>query len=247
MQADAPRRALTRARLPARACLSAGAHPQRARRGPGLADAAWAFQAGTEDWMASPQGWCLGEGRRRMTCWLPPRFRLQAGRLAVLLALGSACAPKRDATAPPGGFPEYTAEQAHLFDDTFAAAAFGVTAVASLQQQRDLEERAASAESATIMKVATVSQLGTGAGYEIGLRPLAAIAGPAEPAPVTLSLTSENPSWVFLSGVGMSWVGTELVFLAKRYQGPDGPVLRFHAEPKTPVVLATVAAARGKK
>jgi hypothetical protein len=178
---------------------------------------------------------------------MPAPFRLAAA-LALLAPLATGCGGPAEAVSPAHGLPPYTPEEARLFDDGLASELFGY-GLDSRRTEADplTADRAARADTVTVMKVTTLSREGSGATYSLSLRPLRVVAGPAETAPVTLTVTPASPSFPLLDGVGGAWVGTELVLLARRYRQGDEAVIHFRAEPARPEVVAMIARARSSK
>lgn len=166
--------------------------------------------------------------------------------LTLLTALG--CGTPQDAVSPAHGLPPYSPEEARLFDDVFASELFSY-GLNPRQPESDplIDDRAAQADTATIMKVITLSREGSGTAYSVSLRPVGTISGPAERQPVTLSVSASSPSFLLLDGMGARWVGTELVLLARRYRQGEDAVIHFRAEPNRPAVVDLIARARRAK
>lgn len=165
--------------------------------------------------------------------------------LFVTVATSFGCGSKPEAVNPAHGLPPYTPEESRLFDDVLAAELFGYRLDSRKAEGDPLTaDRAARADTATLMKVTTLSREGSGSSYSVALRPLAAIAGPSETQAVTLSVTTASPSFMLLHGMGGTWVGTELVLLARRYRRGDETVVHFRAEPNLPGVVEMIARAR---
>lgn len=165
--------------------------------------------------------------------------------LIFFTSTGIGCGGPPEAANPAHAFPAYTPEEARLFDDVLAAELFGYKLDARVTEGDPLtRDRAAQADTATVMKVTTLSREGSGSAYSVSLRPIGAIAGPAESEPVTLFVTPASPSFPLLEGLGGRWVGTELVLLARRYRRGDDVVVHFRAEPNRPTVLELIARAR---
>ena len=166
--------------------------------------------------------------------------------LTLLTALG--CGAPAEPVSPVQGLPPYTPEEARLFDDVIASELFDY-GLSPRHAESDplIDDRAAFADTATVMKVTTLSSEGSGTAYSLSLRPLGTISGPAERETVTLSVSASNPSFLLLDGMGGRWVGTELVLLARRYRQGEDAVIHFRAEPNRPAVLDVIARARRSK
>jgi hypothetical protein len=166
--------------------------------------------------------------------------------LSLLTALS--CGAPQEPANPALGLPAYSPEEARLFDDVITPELFNY-GLSPRQAESDplMDDRAAMADTATIMKVTTLSREGSGTAYSVSLRPVATISGPAERQPVTLSVSAASPSFLLLEGLGARWVGTELVLLARRYRHGEEAVIHFRAEPNRPAVVGVIARARGAK
>ncbi len=145
--------------------------------------------------------------------------RRAAVTLGLTLLTASGCGKPQEAASPGQGLPPYSPEEARLFDDVLVAELFGFGLTPRHAESDPLiGDRASQADTATVMKVTTLSREGSGTAYSVSLRPVGSIWGPAEREPVTLSVSAANPSFLLLDGVGGRWVGTELVLLARTYR-----------------------------
>jgi hypothetical protein len=165
--------------------------------------------------------------------------------LTVLAALS--CGTPPEPASPAASLPSYSPEEARLFDDVIAFELFHMISPRLAEDDPLMDDRAAQADTATIMKVTTLSREGSGAAYSVSLRPVGTISGPAEHQPVDLSVSAASPSFLLIEGLGPSWVGTELVLLARRYRHGKDAVIHFRAEPNRPAVIGVIARARGAK
>ncbi len=166
-------------------------------------------------------------------------------RLVKICAATAFCFAVACAAAPPSaprgsGLPEYTPEEAALFDDVLVPPLFGVD-VGGADPRRDkkLLARARSADFVAPVRVSTIAR--DGASYRLTLelteRPLA---GTIPVSAFDVLVTRGSSSYGLLDANRNSWVNTRLVLFGRRYSLGGEPVLHFRGEPDTPEVRTAV-------
>jgi hypothetical protein len=164
--------------------------------------------------------------------------------LLVLGPLGCSGSQKHPSEAE-GALLPYSPEAAVLFDDVFAPAVFGFDPEGRHPaQDPKLKERTRQAEFVLVARVETVSRIGGIAhrgAYEVTLAPLGKpLAGEAVAGPIVLSVPASNPSYAWLAGANVKWVGSRLVVFGRHYADVAGPSLHFRCEPDTSEVRNAV-------
>jgi hypothetical protein len=163
----------------------------------------------------------------------------------ALLGLGSGCGPNAQPIAAPAaeGLPEYTAEEAIIFDDSFSVAVFGAPVKLRPGDDPKLSERVESADAVVLSKIATVtSDRSRGPrNYQLVLRPVApAVRGDTPEEPVTVSVTSTSPSYHFVASPDAVLVGRVVVLFFRRYNEEGIVKVHWHAEPATQEVREAI-------
>lgn len=166
--------------------------------------------------------------------------------LALVATLGS-CGPAREPKAARGEqLPEFTAEEATLFDDSFSPAVFSAEIAAELDDKLYLRVRRA--EAVIPATVATLTEDRGSDGehvYTLGLRPSGPpLAGTAWTEPVVVSVPPRSPSYPVLQGLGSQLVGTPVILFFRRYKGDGQVEVHWRAEPARQDVRQAVERAR---
>ncbi len=172
-----------------------------------------------------------------------------AGLRALLVALTWLVAVGCAESRPPSDashLQEYGAEDAALLDDGFSGHLFETAFVpGSAGDDPRFDDRVRAAHSIWLVKVATVSRggsMGDNRRYEVSLRPLEGLAGPAPQRSLTIS--GKDPSFHWLDRVGGAWVGKELLLMTREYRVGERAVMHFHGEPNTPELQARIRSIR---
>jgi len=173
-------------------------------------------------------------------------FWLFRALLFVTLAGAAGCSGARGASETPASRPVgYSPEEAVLFDDVLAPAVFGFDPEGR-NPARDpkLRERTRRADFVAAARVETVSRVGgieNRGAYEITLAPAApSLIGDVGTAPIVLRVSSTSPSYAWVDGAGVKWVGSRLVVFGRRYRDGNATTLHFRCEPDTAEVRAAV-------
>lgn len=156
--------------------------------------------------------------------------------LAVLCVI-TACASSAQA---PAKLPEYTPEEAALFDDVLAPPLFGVDIVeAPPSRDKKLMVRAQRADFVAQVRVATITC--DGAAFRLTLEPTAPpLVGTFPASQVDVLVRPGSPSYGLLNANRHTWVNTRLILFGRRYSLAGEPVLHFRGEPDTPEVRTAV-------
>jgi len=161
--------------------------------------------------------------------------------VAALLAV--ACAAPAAATGT-SHLPTYGAEDASLLDDGFSGHLFETAFVpGAAGDDLHFKDRVRAAQSIWLVKVATVSRvgsLGNNRRYELTFRTLDGLAGAPPPPQVSLSISGKDPSFHWLDRVGGAWVGRELLLMVRDYRVGERLVMHFHGEPNSPELRARI-------
>jgi hypothetical protein len=173
-------------------------------------------------------------------------FWLFRALLFTVLGGATACSgERRAADTPDTRLVGYSPEEAVLFDDVLAPAVFGFDPEGR-NPARDpkLRERTRRAEFVAAARVETVSRVGgieNRGAYEITLAPATpSLIGDAGTAPIVLNVSATSPSYAWVDGAGVKWVGSRLVVFGRRYREGNATTLHFRCEPDTPEVRAAV-------
>jgi len=162
--------------------------------------------------------------------------------LGLLSGCGGRPAP---AEAPDSTLAPYSPEAAVLFDDVLAPAVFGFDPEGrNPAADPKLKERTRQAEFVLAARVETVSRTGGVAhrgAYEITLAPSnPPLVGDAPTGPVVLSVPATSPSYAWVDGAGVKWVGSRLLVFGRHFRDGNAGTLHFRCEPDTPEVRAVV-------
>jgi hypothetical protein len=180
---------------------------------------------------------------RRILC--SGRFCAGLGILIGTLSLATACASgQSSADAATLGLPDYTPEEAALFDDVLTPRVFGVDVdEQAASRDRKLAERTRAADFVVAARVATLAYEGAEArgAYRITLEPLPPLfAGTRPPDRVEIVVRTDNPTFALLHANRRRWVGSRLVLFGRRYKVSGEVALHWRGEPDTPQVRAAI-------
>jgi hypothetical protein len=144
--------------------------------------------------------------------------------------------------------PEYQREYAVVFDDLLAPELFGFDPEGrNPVQDPRLRERTLRADVVLPARVETISRVGgvehKGA-YELVLRGTGpALFGTTPSEPLMVHIPVGSPSYAWVEGAGVRWVGTRLILFLKRFKGgkgDKGDVIHYRGEPDTAEMRAAV-------
>jgi len=179
-----------------------------------------------------------------------PMMRLRgfSRHFAALLVAGlltTACGPSRGADGPPpSSLPDYTPEEAALFDDVLAPKVFDVDVDDALpSKDRKLGERTRNADFVVIARVSTLTRDGAEerGPYRMTLEPLGQAFNGAPPSgPFDILVPAGSPSYALLHANRHAWVGRRLVLFGRRYNLSGEAVLHWRGEPDTPEMLSAI-------
>jgi len=170
--------------------------------------------------------------------------------LALALGSGAACGPAAVPVAVPvaEGLPEYTGEEAVVFDDVIDLTIFGRAASIRPHEDPKLAERVRTADSVLIAKIATVTSdrgQSTSPDYQLAFRPLApALTGATPTELVVVNVTQNSPSYQFVLLTDAGLIGRVVVIAFKRYKESGGTVLHWHVAPDNQEVRAAIEQAK---
>ncbi len=162
--------------------------------------------------------------------------------LSVAIAAG--CAARGAEGPAPSSLPDYTPEEAALFDDVLAPPVFDVDVDdVAPAKDRKLAERTRNADFVVIARVATLSRDGADVrgAYRVTLEPVQqAFDGRPPSGPFDILVPVGSPSYGLLHANRHSWVGRRLVIFGKRYNLSGEATLHWRAEPDTPEMLSAI-------
>jgi hypothetical protein len=172
--------------------------------------------------------------------------------LLLVLALGSGagCGPAAVPVAVPvtEGLPEYTGEEAAVFDDVIDLTVFGRAPSIRPHEDPKLAERVRTADSVLVTKIATVTSdrgQSTSPTYQLAFRPLApALTGATPTELVVVNITPNSPSYQFVLLTDSGLIGRVVVLAFKRYKEAGGGVLHWHVAPDNQEVRAAIEQAK---
>lgn len=161
------------------------------------------------------------------------------------LGLAVACSPAQPSATPnPSGLPDYTPEEAALFDDVIAPRVFGVDIDEQApSRDRKLAQRTRSADFVVAARVATLAFEGAEShgAYRVTLEPVPPLfAGTRPPGLVEIVVKVGSPSFNLLHANRHRWVGSRLVLFGRRYNLSGDVALHWRGEPDTPEVRAAI-------
>jgi len=176
-----------------------------------------------------------------------------AGLILATLVCGlgstsSGCASGgSSASAATAGLPDYTPEEAALFDDVLTPRLFGVDVdEPATARDHKLAERTKLGEFVVAARVATLAYEGAedrGA-YRITLVPVPPLLSGTKPdGDLEIVVKTDNPTFQLLHANRHSWVGSRLVLFGRRYKFSGQVVLHWRGEPDTSEVRAAISAA----
>jgi hypothetical protein len=144
--------------------------------------------------------------------------------------------------------PEYQPEYAVVFDDLLVPELFGLD-IEGRNPPLDprLRERSLRADVILPARVETVSRVGgveNKGAYELVVRGTGpALFGTTPSEPLFLHIGAGSPSYAWVEGAGVRWVGTRLILFLKRFKGgkaDKGDVIHYRGEPDTAEMRAAV-------
>lgn len=168
----------------------------------------------------------------------PGRLRLAFSLALAVLALGPGCATQGTGAGWVSTVP-YTKSEAELFDDRFRPEVFGLEqSVEPPEKDSRLSWRTTSADSVFAAKVVTLTRGGNEkrASYTVVVESVEALAGKPVIHPLSLTIPSESPVFLWIEGVQESWVGSSVVLFVKSFA--DG--LHYHATTDTTPVRKAI-------
>lgn len=168
--------------------------------------------------------------------------------LALTAPLATAgCGPARDTKAARGEqLPEFTPEEAALFDDAFSAGVFSSEIAFDADDKLYLRTRRAEAVIPAVIATVTEDQGSDGQHvFTVALRPVGpAFAGQSWRDMVVVEVGTASPSYAVLQTMGRSLVGTPVVLFFRRYKEDRNVVVHWRAEPAREEVRQAVERAR---
>lgn len=144
--------------------------------------------------------------------------------------------------------PEYQREYAVVFDDLLAPELFGFDPEGrNPAQDPRLRERALRSDVVLPAKVETISRVGgieNKGAYELVMRATGpALFGVTPSEPLVVHIGAGSPSYAWVEGAGVHWVGTRVILFLKRFKGgkaDKGDVIHYRGEPDTAEMRAAV-------
>jgi hypothetical protein len=173
------------------------------------------------------------------------RIVLTAAACGLALAGAPGCAGgSGSADSATSGLPDYTPEEAAVFDDVLTPAIFGVSVEEKAgSRDRKLAERLRDAEFVVAMRVSTLAYEGAldrGA-YRVTLVPVPPLFSGSRPdGDVEIVVKTDNPTFQLLHQNRHTWVGSRLILFGRRYHRAGKAELHWRGEPDTPEVRAAI-------
>jgi hypothetical protein len=142
------------------------------------------------------------------------------------------------------GLPDYTAEEAVVFDDTIDLTVFGRAPSIRPHEDPKLPERVRNADTVIIAKIATVTSdrgQASSPDYQLAFRPLApALRGATPDELVVVNVGPNSPSYQFVLLTDSGLIGRVVVLFFKRYKEAGGSALHWHVAPDNQEVRAAI-------
>lgn len=141
------------------------------------------------------------------------------------------------------GLPDYTPEEATVFDDVLSAGIFGTRPDAPPEKDSNFPLRVRRADWVGRARVSTVSKetLAGKDGYTLALSPDGpAIAGNPPSNPVELRVPRGSPAFLRLETTPDSVVGKRVILFLRRYADRGEPANHWHGEADDPSIVAAI-------
>jgi hypothetical protein len=164
------------------------------------------------------------------------------GALGVFVACHGSSEPR--VASAIAGLPEYTPEEAAVFDDVLAPPVFGLRAEVAPEKDPNLAARVGHADWVGRARVSTVSReaLAGKDGYTLGLSPEgAALAGSETATSVELRVPQGSPSYLRLETASSSLVGKRIILFVRKYADRGEPTSHWHGEADEDATTSAIA------
>ncbi len=165
----------------------------------------------------------------------------------MVLISSTACgSPPESKAAPSEQFPEFSPEEASLFDDAFAPGVFSSEIAFEPDDALYLRVRRAEAVIPAVISTVTEDRGSNGQQvFTVALRPTGpAYAGEDWHEMVIVEVGPASPSHAVLQTLGRSLVGTPVVLFFRRYKADRQIIVHWRAEPAREEVRRAVEQAR---
>jgi hypothetical protein len=168
---------------------------------------------------------------------------LVAAVISALGALGCHSSKEPRVASVLEGLPEYTPEEASVFDDRLSAAIFGMKPDVEPGKDPNMAARVGHADWVGRARVSTVSRdtLAGKDGYTLGVSPEGqAMAGGQPAAALELRVPRGSPSFTRLETSRDSLIGKRLIIFVRKYADRGEPTNHWHGDADDPGVVAVV-------
>jgi hypothetical protein len=163
--------------------------------------------------------------------------------ISALVALGCHSSKAPQVASALEGLPEYTPEEAAVFDDKLSAAIFGQRAEVEPSKDPNLNARVTHADWVGRARVSTISRetLAGKDGYTLGVSPDGQPVAGAHPAvDLELRVPRGSPSFTRLEMSRDALIGKRLVIFVRKYADRGEATNHWHGDVDDPSVLAAI-------
>jgi hypothetical protein len=163
--------------------------------------------------------------------------------ISVLGALGCHSSKEPRVASVLEGLPEYTPEEAVVFDDKLSAAIFGLKAEVEPSKDPNLSPRLKRSDWVGKARISTISKetLAGKDGYTLGISPDGqTVAGVAPQAAIDLRVPRGSPSFTRLEASRDSLIGKHLVVFIRKFADRGEATNHWHGEADDPSVIAAI-------
>jgi len=171
------------------------------------------------------------------------RMVLVTAVISALGALGCHSSKEPRVASVLEGLPEYTPEEAAVFDDKLSAAIFGLRAEVDPSKDPNMTDRVTHADWVGRARVSTISKetLAGKDGYTLGVSPDGqAVAGTHPAAALELRIPRGSPSFSRLETSRDSLIGKRLIIFVRKYSDRGEAANHWHGDADDPSVMAAI-------
>ncbi len=171
--------------------------------------------------------------------WSRPNPALAiVGVMALAAALGVAGCSSRQSRvdSPADGLPSYTAEEAALFDDGVAPAAFGLEGGVSPSEDPIFYDRLKHADAVLRGRISTVTEASLAGknGYALSVQIEASLRGSVPEKILELRIPPGSVGLARMQASGTALVGKRVLLFVRKFGRGDDVEMHFHADADDP-------------
>jgi hypothetical protein len=163
--------------------------------------------------------------------------------ISALAALGCHSSKSPHVASVLEGLPEYTPEEAAVFDDRLSAAIFGLRAEVEPSKDPNMPTRVQRADWVGRARVSTISKetLAGKDGYTVGVSPDGqAVAGSQPAAALELRVPRGSPSYSRLESSRDMLIGKRLIIYVRKFADRGEATNHWHGDADDPRVMAAI-------